>query len=460
VPPQEESRYIVDREDEHNALVNASGIVVLHRQPRDCGQCFIRIYGPDLDQLTQAAGDTTAGWHVTYYDWIPAEIDENDEPVGTYTAVLFTLETEEQGAGDRGPEQKWHKQKGTTSLERLGVDLEADQGLFGGTTEETEEDPGAYVHYNVDNDNLNTNGGGQSIPDYTEDGGAGGLTGENDLCKAILSHQPSDLTDVKVVLRRVGSGPRVWKSATKGTGNEVLTDQQEIVWDLRVPAERAEYYSIRENLWVEGYAEGEFQLIGELRRPDDVTLVSDPVKYTFIAAICAPPPAGQPTPAERVEVQGVLPRIVHCEWCLELRWAPAYNCISWSVGETDVFYHSTPGQGSLCNEGSRIIIDCDNPNQNHPWEHDGDGQLEQSEIVSFYDHKGFDRLTGAEATPENGDAMYYTLFHAARRQTCNCGRGKWVMFSSKCGQAARIEHVYDQFDGGMYGDHDLYFKRR
>jgi len=89
---------------------------VRYRQPRDCGQCFIRIYGPDLDQLTEAAGETTAGWHDVEYDWVEAEIDEDYEPVGTYTAVLFTLETEEQGAGDRGPEQKWHKQKGTTTL--------------------------------------------------------------------------------------------------------------------------------------------------------------------------------------------------------------------------------------------------------------------------------------------------------------------------------------------------------
>jgi len=37
VPPQEQSRYIVHREDEYDALVNASGIVVLHGPPR-CGK--------------------------------------------------------------------------------------------------------------------------------------------------------------------------------------------------------------------------------------------------------------------------------------------------------------------------------------------------------------------------------------------------------------------------------------
>ena len=50
--------------------------------------------------------------------------------------------------------------------------------------------------------------------------------------------------------------------------------------------------------------------------------------------------------------------------------------------------------------------------------------------------------------------------HAARRETCDCGGGQWIVFSSKCGEWDLIEHRRDQLDGGFYGDQVRYYAAR
>jgi len=57
-----------------------------------------------------------------------------------------------------------------------------------------------------------------------------------------------------------------------------------------------------------------------------------------------------------------------------------------------------------------------------------------------------------------GEQMPQSGYHAARKSGCNCGAGKWIMFQSKCGQAEKIEHVWDQLGGSFYGDLHRYYK--
>lgn len=50
--------------------------------------------------------------------------------------------------------------------------------------------------------------------------------------------------------------------------------------------------------------------------------------------------------------------------------------------------------------------------------------------------------------------------HGAERwvSQCNCGAGKWLIYRSKCGACGKIEHEYDQLDGGAYGPRVYYYK--
>jgi len=64
----------------------------------------------------------------------------------------------------------------------------------------------------------------------------------------------------------------------------------------------------------------------------------------------------------------------------------------------------------------------------------------------------------ATSGPWDAQAMYYSGYHAARKKPCSCGAGKWYMFSSKCGSAERIEHVWDQLNSESYGSPIRYYK--
>jgi hypothetical protein len=94
--------------------------------------------------------------------------------------------------------------------------------------------------------------------------------------------------------------------------------------------------------------------------------------------------------------------------------------------------------------------------------------MSMSELDAFYSDTGghrdgdnFDRLNAPLDTPQNADVMYYSAYHGAKRSECACGAGKWVMYTSKCGSADRIEHVYDLLDGSPgYGTRSRYYKKQ
>lgn len=138
---------------------------------------------------------------------------------------------------------------------------------------------------------------------------------------------------------------------------------------------------------------------------------------------------------ERDDAKGTFPNLVHCEWSITDEATPVYSCIAWSVGETTAWY---------------------NPDDIDSTFGDNDGTLENSDMDAFYlAKKGWTpTATGAA----DAEAMYFSGYHGAKKKGCACGAGKWIMFESKCGQWIRMEHVWNQLNGTLYGAPTRFYK--
>jgi hypothetical protein len=153
---------------------------------------------------------------------------------------------------------------------------------------------------------------------------------------------------------------RVWKSATKGDGNEVLVDLTEKEWDLSNPTERDEFRQIKQNLWIEGMGQNSSQWL-EVKYEKQVggqwqVVGSDWVDYKFISADDGDQPKTEtvfgvddPTTSgpdyiphnQRNLFESLFPGLIRCEWSITdnqiistLQLIMTYNCIAWSVDET------------------------------------------------------------------------------------------------------------------------------
>jgi len=303
--------------------------------------------------------------------------------------------------------------------------------LFGVVSEAEEETPGAYVHYNIDDDNLN------DLPDKDE---STQVSGENDLVNAAMKLLP--MAEGIVKLKRDGSSVNVWKSALKGQGNDVLVSSNEKAWDLSDSLQRADFNTLSSSLYVEGAGIGAGGLTLEYNNGKGL-VNSDRIKYTFIAATCG----RQPTKEERADYNAIFPALVGCEWSVTGAVDGTYNCIAWSVGETNVWYNP------ISNEtvSGKIIIGIDETYGNPP-----NGVFDLADMDKFYEAKGYVPALGAN----DADVLYYSGFHGARKKGCSCGAGKWIMFESKCGEGLRIEHVWSQMNGTTYGAPVKCYKRK
>ena len=127
------------------------------------------------------------------------------------------------------------------------------------------------------------------------------------------------------------------------------------------------------------------------------------------------------------------PNIVHCEWSVTEGVNPAYNCIAWTVGRTDVLMW---------------------------WQLDtnGNGVVEEGEFDDFYDSYDYTPCALEEAQILLFRNAAGSVTHAAikRTEACTCGAGRWKMVESKRGTGLKIEHRRDQLNGGLYGDHFRY----
>ena len=321
--------------------------------------------------------------------------------------------------------------------------------LDGLVSDEEEENPGAYVHFNVDNDNSSNNSlGAPKHPggDYLE---TSTVSGEDDLMPFYIFLSPSSLESGTVLLT-IPPGAKVWKSATKGSSNLVFSPG-EYSWNLSDPDERSQFFNLcGTTLYIEGwmYSTGNMKLryidpLGNHINPEEI------VKYKFIAANCGDQPktAGEHYPdagkSQREDFESRFSALVRCEWSITdnspvPNWN--YNCIAYSVDENNVWY---------------TIYDIADNYGSLPR-----GTFEPEDMDDFYaTKKGWSLITTGtdEEKAEQAEAMYYSGFHAARRRSCICGSGRWIMYGSKCGPFECIEHVWDQL-GSYYGTPIRFYK--
>jgi hypothetical protein len=316
------------------------------------------------------------------------------------------------------------------------LDLQATD-LYGTVAPSAELDPGAYVHYNVDDDNLNS----------TED------------CDETLVHGESDLRELEIVvddsvaagtvlLSRSNAKAQVWKYFTKGgpEGGILTGGTYEKSWNLSDPAEREDFNSVKSSLYVEGSEVGVATLKAKYWR-DDID-VEDTVKFTFLGATCG----WQPDASRRLTLQGWFPNLVGCEWSVTYEATWSFNCIAWSVeiknqwiwDEVDEFY----------GDNDEIFETSDFDAFYYEYGYTVTSNVHEAEILLYKDP--------TQAKPYNPEG----ITHGARvtgsdvTEGCDCGAGKWIMFESKCGGAERLEHRRYQLNSpGVYGTPYRYYKK-
>ena len=348
-----------------------------------------------------------------------------------------------------------HPTSGAADVARytvVDVDLRA-MDLFGAVDDSTEHDVGAYVHWNIDNDDSSDNTiGAPKHPggDHLQ-AGAGQVVGENDL-KSLTSVISPALAEGTAVLRIDKDKAKLWKNAEKGGANLILAGAGERRWSLADGQERQQFYSICSSLFVEGVGNGEGNITLSYEAPSGGSDCSDKVKYTFISANCGRQPRTDIT--ERSIIEGNFPGLVRCEWSITGGPSKYYNCLAWAVGKTDVWVNDVVEINGV--SLSEIVL-----NGVTYWGIDkkygnGDGIRDIADIDSFF-------LAEANVVPttsaKDATIIYYDGYHAARRMNCDCGSGCWQVFESKCGEIHRIEHVYDQLSG-QYGAPARYYRPR
>jgi hypothetical protein len=399
-------------------------------------------------------------------------------------------------------------------------------------SDEENPGPGAFVHFNLDNDDESDDSvGAPKHPggDYLQT--TDPVAGENDLKALTMSMEPS-LSEGDVVLS-IPSSASIWKDDEKGSSNLVLASGSK-TWDLSNSGQRDDFLSLCSgSLYVEGIDLGTGNIVLKYEYPSGNEITSDTVKYTFIAAdcgdqpkivetICDYPETIQIYRREIIESWGVKPceysitdNIVLCtnpyhehDSTYEGKAFPSgYNCIAWSVDEDWRRYEKVHIQDYVAEQDSRYPKDdwydgdpepfedlngdgmydpaewYYDENQNGHYDEgedysdrNGNGQYDEAEpytevvqdgkytwsdIDLFYKFKkdwiliDDSSLTDEEKAAQ-AEAMYYPSYHGARRRSCGCGAGRWIMFESKCGSLEKIEHRWDHLTN--YGYPSRFYK--
>jgi len=305
--------------------------------------------------------------------------------------------------------------------------------LFGTVHDDDEVTTGAYVHFNLDNDNSSTNtlhAPKHPGADYGET--VDPVSGEDDLYSLAMGLTP--MVQQGTVTLKLGSNAKLWKDATKGSTNLVMVSGEKS-WDLANAIQRNDFTILASSLSVEGVATGGSQIELKYTAPNG-SAATDIVNYTLIAADCGNQPRTDSNQKGRFE--SAFPGLCQCEWSITDGTYPnaRYNCIAWSVGENNTWYNPQD-----------IDRDFGNPSN---------GTFEISDMDNFYYTKmGWDP-TATRA--DDAEAMYYSGYHAAKKKGCGCGSQKWIMFESKCGAWERIEHLWDAVTGTTYGTPVRFYK--
>jgi len=347
-------------------------------------------------------------------EWTPNPVPDGFDPptAGKYIIAAATTEV-------------WPDTSRSDSATVYAIETQVGiNGLFNNVVAKSSDSTAqlAYVHWNIDNDN-DSSGGTLDHPggDYLE---SNTVNNENDLKPLSISVTPS-MEEGTVTLNSIG---KIWTSSTKGDSTTLLTLPK--TWDLSNATERSKFNSV--NLYVEGTSNTNGAVSFSFK-DGSTTICTASITCHFISANCGK----QPLDFVRNRIVGWFPSLVNCEWSITGAYSTVYNCIAWSVAETNTYYNQT-GSNS---------IDLDYGDQ--------DGVFELSDLDDFYDAKGYEQCLEDQA-----EIMYYNKFHAARVKGCSDGAGKWKIFESKLGRWERIEHRKDQLNGTEYGSPVRFYKNK
>ncbi len=324
--------------------------------------------------------------------------------------------------------------------------------LFGIVSENDEETIGAYVHFNLDNDNE-SGGGTTKHPggDYLE---SETVVNEDDLKLLQMAVTPYTFFFF-FFLTITSSNASIWSSVTKGNGNMILSGVGSQSWNLTIESERNEFYSMcNTGIYVEGINSGDADIVLQHYGDSGKFISVDTITYHFVAADCGRQPTIQDRRNLQASLGGAFP-LVGCEYSI-LDQPGVFNCIGWSVDQLDIFR----------SWDIDIIYG------------DGNGIFTNVEMDNFYlQEKGW---TNWSIPPVTAESMYYPFpepwnyvndpeeppspgYHAARNAEkspnfpCDCSQ-IWVMYQSKLGpNGPLIEHRWNQVNGSNYGQPDRFY---
>lgn len=360
--------------------------------------------------------------------------------------------------------------------------------------EADEESMGAFVHFNMDDDNNSDTirvrpSGTPKYPgaDFLETTDA--VTGEDDLKTVKITTAGLGAPTVGKVKLSLSGDIKVWKSATKAAANALLdSTTTEIEWDLSVPTQSAECETVK---YVEGVAANSSgTLVVEYQRQIGgvwKSLGSDTIKFNSIAAndglqpfvdplIYDDPNSPDPTNPQplnpttsRPEFHSVWPKLVDCEFSILGPIDKTFNCWAWSIGRTDAWCGAPlpPNTPRYKNEAEGVTyFDIGQIWGGH------NGVWTEADFDKYYAAAGIEPgqpLPHYKFVPttdiNEAEVLLYRsgtkITHGARLHLpTQSGMGKWRMFESKLGQVERIEHLFDQLEGGtIYGNVFRMYKR-
>ena len=352
------------------------------------------------------------------------------------------------------------------------VDIAAhdlDHGLQQTVPETEEETVGAYIHYNIDDDDAS----GIWTPEYVKRPGA-------DFEQESMAMADDDLKRLNATvvpygargsLEFITSKVSIYGLDTcKRTENLVCKNGWGRVYSLG-NQENLMRFGPGFLLMAEGRAKGEGYVELRFHAPYG-KVISDRVKYTCIAADCGDqpwvPPAGVQFNSDgeliffrnQQLVSGSYLNLIGCEWSVIGDASKFYNCVAWSVGKTNVAFEGVVHDGNipvdrLMDDDGVVWVSLDQVYGN------GNGFYEeQYDLDPFFLREADMVLT---ENIDDAEIIYYEgirgKFHVAKRRRCDCGNDHWLMFDSKCGEFEVIEHRPEQLTS-RYGHITRMYKAR
>lgn len=320
------------------------------------------------------------------------------------------------------------------------------------TVPETEEDTvGAYIHYNIDDDDAS----GIWTPECVKRPGA-------DFEQESMARTDDDLQRLNATvvpygargaLEFITSKVSIYGFDTcKKAENLVCKNGWGRVYSL-ASQENLMRFGPGFSLMAEGRAKGEGYVELRFHAPYG-KVISDRVKYTCIAADCGDqpwvPPADLPLNGppqleslfNRQYAMGAFQDLKGCEWSVVGEASQYYNCLAWAVGRTDVVFEDVvlvngESVDRVVEDNGRVRVNIDRVYGNNNGFHGLD------DVDAFFLREA--DMVCTENLYE-AEIIYYSGIHAAKRRRCSCGEGHWLMFESKCGVKEIIEHLPSQLE--------------